>query len=61
VKVEAADAPEVGKKGKSIVIKWMKSDLGIKLKNGKLSSKWYRKIKSIITKLVLASKDTKEL
>ena len=59
--MEAADAPEVGKKGKSVVIRWMKSDLGVKLKNGKLSSKWYRKIKSIITRLVSASKDTKEL
>ena len=59
--MEAADAPEVGKKGKSVVIRWMKSDLGVKLKNGKLSGKWYRKIKSIITRLVAASKDTKEL
>ena len=29
--VAAADAPEVGKKGKAVVSKWMKKELGIKV------------------------------
>lgn len=40
-----------GTKGKKTLIKWMKSDLGIKLKNGKLSTKWYNKIKRILQKM----------
>jgi hypothetical protein len=40
-----------GTKGKKTLIKWMKSDLGIKLKNGKLSAKWYNKIKRILQKM----------
>jgi FKBP-type peptidyl-prolyl cis-trans isomerase FklB len=50
--VTEADLPEVGKKGKKVMSAFMKKDLGIKLKNGKLSSKWYQKIKKIITKMV---------
>ena len=53
-KVTEADLPEVGKKGKKVMASFMKKDLGIKLKNGKLSSKWYQKIKKIISKMVAA-------
>jgi FKBP-type peptidyl-prolyl cis-trans isomerase FklB len=51
-KITEADLPEVGKKGKKVMSAFMRKDLGIKLKNGKLSSKWYQKIKKIITKMV---------
>lgn len=30
--VDLGDGPEVGKKGKSILAKWMKKELGIKVK-----------------------------
>ena len=53
-KVTEADLPEVGKKGKKVMAGFMKKDLGIKLKNGKLSSKWYQRIKKIIGKMVAA-------
>ena len=51
-KVTEGDLPEVGKTGKKVMSAFMKKDLGIKLKNGKLSSKWYQKIKKIISKMV---------
>lgn len=45
------DIQIAGTKGKSTLIKWMKKELGIKLKNGKLSAKWYGRIKKILGKM----------
>jgi len=33
-KINEADAPEVGKKGKKVMKEFIKKELGIKLKNG---------------------------
>ena len=56
-KIEEADAPEVGKKGKKVMKDFLKKEMGVKLKNGKLSSKWYSKLKKIIGKMVAPSKE----
>jgi len=56
-KINEADAPEVGKKGLKVMKAFIKKELGIKLKNGKLSSKWYGKLKKIISKMTAAKKE----
>ena len=57
--LDREDIQIAGTKGKSTLIKWMKKELGIKLKNGKLSAKWYGRIKKILAKMAepAAAKD----
>ena len=47
----------MGKQGKKVMKAFMKKELGIKLNKNKLSSKWYRRIKSIVTKMVAQAKE----